>query len=280
MKKGLFWYGWHYAHAIERRMFLRYEWMLLRRAGIPVSEQTRREIWKTPGAAEDWVNLARFLSPAESVFIIDIGANIGEYADRVMREYRNSRAVCFEPAQANFRELQRRFAQNPSVELHNVALSNRMGEAEMFVGRSNTLCSLERYGSEADEAYAVAVSPDEPTETVRTRTLDSFSFDISGRKVLLKVDVQGHESSVLQGAGGTLKLADVVIIEVSFANEYQGLSPSFGEVTAMLRAAGLHPVVFQDYGVACSSYAFERDVIFVRENLLPRIWYANYGLQN
>lgn len=280
MRRGFFWQGWHYAHAMERRMFLRYEWFLLRRAGIPVSNETRREIWKSPGSAEDWVNLARFLSPADPLFLIDIGANVGEYAERVMSEYPNCRAACFEPEQANFTELHNRFAQNPSVELYNVALSNCSGQAEMFIGRSNTLYSLQSYNSEADEAYGVAVDTCEPTETVATSTLDSFDFAVSGRKVLLKLDVQGHEVFVLQGASRTLKSVDVAIVEVSFANEYKYLKPSFGEVTGMLRDSGLHPIVFQDYGVASSSYAFERDVIFVKEDLLPRIWYTNYGVGN
>jgi len=43
-------------------------------------------------------------------------------------------------------------------------------------------------------------------------------------------------------------MVDVAIIECSFANEYEGIPPSFASVTQKLAAAGLYPVIFQDTG--------------------------------
>ena len=277
--KGVLWRTWHYAHAIESRLLQRFEWSLLRKAGIKVSDKTRREIWRRPGESEDWVNLTRFISPSERVFLIDVGANVGDFTARASEEYPNLQAVCFEPVTSNFEALQRKFDGNDAVTIHNSALSNENVQAKMYVGRSNALCSLEKYSSEGDHAYGISDRSYALTETVHCRTLDSFALDPGGRRVLMKVDVQGHEEKTLAGATATLSLVDVAIIECSFANEYEDIPPSFASVVHRLAAAGLYPVIFQEYGRTWSTYAFERDVIFVREPLLKNIWYSNYGVR-
>jgi len=71
----------------------------------------------------------------------------------------------------------------------------------------------------------------------------------------------------------TLSGADAVLLECSFADEYKGIEPSFAPACALLRKCGLYPIVFQDFGRLTSNYAFERDVLFVRRNLLARVWF-------
>ena len=278
MQRGVLWRARHYAHAIECRLFQRLEWSLLRKAGIPVSDRLGREIWRRPGDSEDWVNLARFISPAEPVFLIDVGANVGDFTARALQEYPNLQAVCFEPATSNFEKLKRRFGGNSAVTIHQVAASNQDASATMYIGRSDRLFSLEKYTGEADLAYGIGSTSYADTETIDCRRLDSFNLEPSERCVLLKVDVQGHEEKALAGASALLSKVDVAIIECSFANEYEGLLPSFAGVTQKFAAAGLYPVIFQLYGDSWSNYAFERDVIFVRERLLKNIWFKNYGV--
>lgn len=271
------WRAWHYAHAIESRLLNLLEWSRLRKSGIPVSDKTRQEIWRKPAEAEDWVNLTRFIEPSEQVFLIDVGANVGDFTARAREEYPNLRAVCFEPVGSNFQALQGKFGSSEEVAIHQAAVSNANTQGTMYVGSSNSLCSLEKYSDEGNHAYGVDDDSYKVTETIECRTLDSFQLDPAGRRVLLKVDVQGHEEKMLDGAAETLRKVDVAIVECTFANEYEGLPPSFAGVVSRLATAGLYPVVFQDYGRSFSTYAFERDVIFVRQPLLKNIWYTNYG---
>jgi FkbM family methyltransferase len=223
------------------------------------------------------VNLTRFISPSERVSLIDVGANVGDFTASASEECPNLQAVCFEPVTSTFEALQRKFDGNGAVTIHNSALSNENVQAKMYVGRSNVLCSLEKYSSEGDHAYGISDSS--LTETVYCRTLDSFALDPGGRRVLMKVDVLGHEEKTLAGATATLSLVDVAIIECSFANEYEDIPPSFASVIHSLAAAGPYPVIFQEYGRTWSTYAFERDLIFVREPLLKNICYSNYGVR-
>jgi FkbM family methyltransferase len=269
--------AWHYAHALDVRLFQQIEWNALRKSGIPVTDALRKEIWQHPSESEDWINLARFLSPSESIFLIDVGANVGNFTARAMAVYPDLQAMCIEPAQANFTRLAKRFEGNRAVTLHQAAASDQPSTSRMYIGRSDSLFSLEKYTPEGDKAFNIRDGSYAATEEIVCETLDSIRMDPGQRTVLLKIDVQGHEEKALAGASKVLPMVDVAIIECSFANEYEGVPPSFAGVTQKLAAAGLYPIVFQDYGRRASSYAVERDVIFAREDRLKKIWYSSYG---
>ena len=105
--------------------------------------------------------------------------------------------------------------------------------------------------------------------------LDDFNFNFNKNSVL-KIDVQGLEVEVLKGATNSLKLFDLIIIECSFIKEYLHSEPSFSDIVELLKKHDLYPVIFQNYGKLISSYAIERDVIFVKKHLLDKILYKNY----
>ena len=81
---------------------------------------------------------------------------------------------------------------------------------------------------------------------------------------------------MLRGTGPVFDAVDVALTEVSFANEYEGLEPSFPAVAQILREHGLYPIIFQEFGAEVSNYPFERDVVFARKDLLNKIFFHNY----
>lgn len=96
---------------------------------------------------------------------------------------------------------------------------------------------LERFTGFAEMARVVARRP------VATRRLDDVP-QAAGADYL-KVDVQGGELMVLDGAARTLRSALVVHIEVEFVPLYKN-QPLFADIDARLRAAGfaLHKLPF------------------------------------
>lgn len=125
---------------------------------------------------------------------IDAGANKGVYLYHLSRNYR--RVAGFEPLPSLASYLKGAAPKNAAV--YNLALSNSAGTATLSLPQGfNELGSLEEHTSETWTTSA-------PVEyhQVETRPLDSFKFeDVS----LLKIDVEGHEMAVLQGAEQTLR---------------------------------------------------------------------------
>lgn len=262
----------HYSHALETRFFQLLELSLLKRDGVKFGSDFIRRIWRNPGQTEDWVNLARFLRPHESVLLLDLGANIGNFTSEFLAIYKNSRSICFEPVGSTFERLKARFLGDQRVETNRYAISSADGNAEIHVENDSTLCSLTEYTDDANAAYEADAGV---LEQVECRRLDSFSWRSGAERLFVKIDVQGFEIEVIRGGMQTLASADAVLLECSFADEYRDKEPSFSLACSLLRECDLYPIVFQDFGRSLSNYAFERDVLFVKRALLARIWIRN-----
>jgi FkbM family methyltransferase len=263
---------WHYSHALEMRLQLLDELHRLRAAGKRLPRGTAARIWKCPADTEDWIHLACFLDPADELLLLDVGANVGNFTSDFLDVFANSAVEAFEPVAETFTRLKARFREDRRVKTHNCALSSLDGERAIAVADVDTYSSFERYTTDAARAEARHTRP----QMTDCRRLDGFQFATEGRTVVLKVDVQGHEIEVLKGARNTLQCVDVCLIETSFANQFKEMRPSFPGVTRMLEEADLFPVIFQEFGRGSSAYAFERDVVFVKRNLLRKIWFNNY----
>ena len=262
----------HYIDAVQFRLFLLDEYFRTKRTKTVDSSLLGR-ILRNPSNAEDWVNLLRFLDPDEELKVIDIGANVGAFTADMLRYFPKARSICFEPCAEPFQALSSRFAGDPRVECHQCAIGSEHQTREMYVQTGASVYnSFHRYEADSNEFFGI---DHEEVEVVQCRRLEEFDLARDG-KVLLKIDTQGHEVDVLEGAGGVLDSVDVALIEVSFANEYEGLDPSFPTVAEILRKQGLYPIIFQGFSDRVSNYPFERDVIFARKDLLNNIFFHNY----
>jgi FkbM family methyltransferase len=165
-------------------------------------ELTRRvfpSLWLTwrrlhrPESAERELRVLDRVVPRGGVSV-DVGANWGLYTRELARLSRQVHA--FEPSH-EMASLLRRTAPG-NVAVHELALSDRAGEADLViprVGRElvHSLASIDPdVVSNADE-FAL--------EPVSVRRLDSVICDGVG---FVKVDVEGHELHVLQGASALI----------------------------------------------------------------------------
>ncbi len=265
---------WHYAHAIERRLFLAMELRRLQRMGRRVPSHLYGQIWRRPVLAEDWVNLLGFLDPARPCTLIDVGANVGDFTADFLSVFPDSQVWCMEPVSQTCQTLNRRFADNPKVRVVPCGASDRRGSAEIILAADHRFSTLIPY-SQAGLTGRNFEMVDR--ETVQLDRIDALPIGADPGQLVLKIDVQGHEAVALQGAAGLLGRADLVLAEVSFANQHAAQAPSFSSITSLLAAYDLFPVIFQEPGYIQTSYGYERDVIFVRRASLDKVWYGSEG---
>lgn len=261
----------HYAHSVEFRAFLLSELQRARKQGIEIPTSVFWQTLRNPARYEDRIQLLRFIRPDESVLLIDVGGNTGFWSEDFLTVFPNTKIIAFEPISALFSEYQNRFRLNANVKVFQAALSDAPGEADIHVARGTGCSSLKMYADTQKDLNIEFVR----TEKVKLDILDNCGIEAyrsQVSKVLLKVDVQGFEVEVLSGARGSLNAVDIVIIECSFAHEYKNTPPSFSPVCKFLLEFGFYPVIFKDFGRQLSPYAWERDVIFVREEAVQNIW--------
>jgi FkbM family methyltransferase len=92
-----------------------------------------------------------------------------------------------------------------------------------------------------------------------------YSF-LKYKHILLKVDVQGFELEVLEGAGDFLSNIDVVILEVSFYKFLKGC-PEFFEIMEYMKKRGF--VVYDIFGGInrpLDNALAQKDFVFVKEH--------------
>jgi FkbM family methyltransferase len=127
---------------------------------------------------------------------VDVGAHAGKYSYELSKLVRTVHAV--EPDQELARKLKRALPAN--VIIHSLAASNREGTAQfnipIFDGRAEVAtASIEPMTNTAERQPFVS-------KIVPTITLDRLISEPVG---FLKIDVEGHELAVLEGALGLLK---------------------------------------------------------------------------
>ena len=186
---------------------------------------------------ETFLNLAsrRFDS------ILDVGANDGGFAKLAVRRFPAAALHCFEPLPEPAEGLRRWARSNgfPQITVHEVALSDKEGEAEILEHVDHSASSsLLPLTAEGASLYPFAARHEK--RRIRLTTLDAWAAAQPGSlgRSLLKLDVQGLEDRVLRGGRRTLGGVDACIVEVSIARLYDGQA-RFVDLVNALNESGL-----------------------------------------
>jgi FkbM family methyltransferase len=143
-----------------------------------------------------WAQLSK-----RSQSIIDIGANTGIYSMLAQNNNANAKVIAIEPVDLNFDILSKNIAKNNyPIIAEKIALSDQEGTASMFMlkDRLNYMTSVN------DDRYALHPEIKGNTEVVEIEVpIKPFSYVCDkhhlGKIDLIKIDVEGHEITVLKG---------------------------------------------------------------------------------
>lgn len=177
--------------------------------------------------------------------LLDVGANEGQYAQRMRAAGFTGRVVSFEPVTEAFERLEAKCGLDPAWTCEQLALADLDGEVAVNVSGSTQSSSLLPLGRRHVEV--VPRSPYVGTEVVGAATLDTLwpSMVAVGEVAYLKLDVQGSELKVLQGAGAALQHVALVEAELSLAHLYDG-GPLYREVVDHLARGGFRLVSLEE----------------------------------
>lgn len=140
-------------------------------------------------------------------FAIDIGANIGIYTYYFSKFCK--RVESFEPVKIFTSDLRESIKNKSNIKLNSIGLSNKEGEFEIYTP----------YLKDEKRLDVGLTSLEKPvghkkfiTTKINLKKLDDYSFE---GVELIKIDVEGHEFEVIEGAEKTIaKCKPIILIEI------------------------------------------------------------------
>ena len=158
--------------------------------------------------------------------VLDVGANTGQYAAELRRNMGyTGKLVSFEPVRASFDKLEQDAEHDAQWQTRHCALGDEDGEAEINVAGNSVSSSirdmLPNHMEAAPESEFVG------KENIQVKKLDTVfdEFCQAGDVVYLKIDTQGFEKQVIDGAKESLPKIKLLEVEMSLSPLYDGELP-------------------------------------------------------
>lgn len=205
-------------------------------------------------------DLIDFIQDRDIDVVIDVGANIGQFGESLRADGYKGKIVSFEPIKSAFQTLSSKAASDGNWETHHCALGAAPGTANLHVSELTVFSSILKLTDVAklhDDRIAV-----EHTEEVPVRTLDQIAAELPG-EMFLKIDTQGYERQVIEGARQIMPRLKGVLMELPIVHVYEG-EWRFYEALEFMADAGFVPAQIQpvNYHGADQVSAVEFDCLF------------------
>ena len=168
--------------------------------------------------------------------VVDVGANVGDFAQLALEKLDAKRSICIELGLKNFETLSGHL-QSPSVKCIRSAVGRSKGTCKLYLEESNMFHSTKQiHGNDAGTEEVPMVTIDWLCQEEAIETID-----------LLKTDTEGSDLEVLQG-GIKMLLENrifLIVCEVGFHDDDLRHS-SFAEVWRLLSGHGFDLVGFYE----------------------------------
>jgi len=215
------------------------------------------------------VRVATALSWLGVQAVLDVGANVGQYGRALRASGFAGRIVSCEPLPDAFPDLARRAADDGNWTALRTAVGAEPGEIEINVSANSYSSSIlpmtdAHLGAAPGSQFVGRASAPVTTVTDLVR-----EHGIDPARTLLKIDTQGYEGPVLDGAGDLLPAFCAVQLEMSLVPLYDGqqLAP---ELSDRLTGAGFALYVLEGgFGDERTGRMLQYDALFVRADRLP-----------
>jgi FkbM family methyltransferase len=216
---------------------------------------------------QDFIDQKNILSDYPVDIIFDIGANAGQTTHKYRKLFPKASIYGFEPFPEMFLKYTESVHGDKNVYPINIALSNQNGTAEFFVnkfpGANSLLPNNEEY-TDGKKAYQRMGKIKVGVETVD----DYCKRNAIERIHILKMDVQGGELLVLQGAKEMLGKGkiDLIYTEVMFVEIYKN-QPLFQDQKDLLKQFGYD--LYKQYNITYEKddKPISGDAIFISSHL-------------
>lgn len=197
--------------------------------------------------------------------VLDVGANIGQFAMELRESGYKKKIVSFEPLSDAYSNLLRNVKKDSNWLAHErCAIGDYDGTVEVNVSSnsvsSSILPMLQTHINAAPDSNFTG------REQVPIFKLDTIaeSYIADAKSVFLKIDTQGFEWKVLDGAAATLIKTQGVLVELSLTPLYEG-QYLWQDIIKRMNALGFTLwTLFPGFTDAKTAQTLQADAIFIR----------------
>jgi FkbM family methyltransferase len=196
-------------------------------------------------------------------FIIDIGANNGQWITDVKDRGYKGQALCIEPLKKNYVKLK-------SSNFHNVTTLNcAVGNSNGYIyinnasndGLSSSILELDNYHKDAAPSIEFISK-----EKVKIRKLSRILEANINKKIFVKIDTQGYEFEVLKSINkDNFSKIYAFEIETNLVSTYKNVT-LIEDVISFLRSKGYKPLRIENgFGMPKFGQQLQVDILFVKD---------------
>jgi len=178
--------------------------------------------------------------------ILDVGANDGQFASLLRQSGYAGEIFSFEPVKYTFSKLALASKNDSLWKVFQFGLGDLCENLEINVSKASDLSSIlsaNKFGTSEYPNIEVGYK-----ELIKIETLDNFFIEnnLAGRSIFLKMDTQGYDLKVFQGAKNSVKNIKVILSEISFIPIYDEM-PHWVDVISLYESfnfgvSGFYPV--------------------------------------
>jgi FkbM family methyltransferase len=208
--------------------------------------------------------LIKYLTDNNVNDCFDVGANTGQYAELVRSIGFKGKIFSFEPQKKAFEQLQKTSVGDIQWQVYNIGLGSTDGQSVINISKNSVSSSILDINS-----ILVETAPETgyiATEDIQINRLDTFMKEITfKRRLFLKIDAQGFESEILEGAEGCFNDIFALQLELSCISLYKG-EKLFDEMKAFIESKGFYLSSLESgFADAKTGRLLQAEAIFLRE---------------
>lgn len=233
------------------------------RLGYTISKTPRA---REAGGKSAMGELKRLMKGVVEPVVFDVGGHHGMMVKAFRELLPDSRVYSFEPFHKSFEVLKAEVSGDPRVRVFNYGLGEENGPRTFHVNAHEQTNSLLPTDGEGAVTWGEGLLTTQRTMTVEIRTLDSVMKELEVTRIdVLKLDVQGAEPLVMEGARSACEMGNIEVLysEIITRPTYQG-QKRLDEALMFYHELGFELHNFYNASLTKENQLRQVDAIFVK----------------
>ena len=199
-------------------------------------------------------------------YVLDIGANEGQFAEQIRKYGFKKDILSYEPMKNAYKKLSKKSENSNNWKIYNNGFGNKEEQQTLNISKNSVSSSILNLHKKSliYEPNSKYISK----ETINLITLDRVLTENRFKKknIFVKIDTQGYEKNILIGASKVLKKIKGIMLEVSVVPIYKG-EKNFIEMIKFMEKKGFYVwAIERGFSNKNTARVFQLDIIFINKN--------------